>query len=193
MAADNDGHHYHPTDAIWAGLRGGATAGGAGAIIAGAQNSLTKSNVGAMGVFTRYGGTITIFSAVGGSYQFVKAVSANLRERKDFWNATIGGLFAGSLVGLKVGTTPAFLGYSVGAGVLMGVFDYTGGSLSGPAKDSEMDLFEWKQQMRKNRRRPIEETIAELGEGRGIYAPGYEERRRILLKEKYGIDVPVKS
>lgn len=27
----------------------------------------------------------------------------------------------------------------------------------------------------------------------GIYGPGYEERRRERIKEKYGIDVPAKS
>lgn len=27
----------------------------------------------------------------------------------------------------------------------------------------------------------------------GIYAPGYDERRRERLKEKYGLDVPAKS
>lgn len=27
----------------------------------------------------------------------------------------------------------------------------------------------------------------------GIYGPGYEERRRERIKERYGIDVPAKS
>jgi hypothetical protein len=27
----------------------------------------------------------------------------------------------------------------------------------------------------------------------GIYAPGYDERRKERIKEKYGIDVPAKS
>lgn len=67
----------------------------------------------------------------------------------------------------KVGTTPAVLGYSAGAAIIMGVFNFTGGRFTGFEKDPELDEFERKQQMRKNRRRPIEETIAELGEGRG--------------------------
>lgn len=94
----------------------------------------------------------------------------------------------------------------------MGAFDYTGGSLSGFKKDKDLDEFERKQALRKNRRRPIEETLSELGEGRGmppqrgrpelcnanmttlgIYGPGYDERRRERIKEKYGIDVPAKS
>jgi hypothetical protein len=94
--------------------------------------------------------------------------------------------------------------------VVLGAFDYTGGALTGYKKDPEIDEFERKEQLRKNRRRPIEETIAELGEGRGlfylrclllsctncaagIYAPGYQERRRERLKAKYGIDIPVKG
>lgn len=92
----------------------------------------------------------------------------------------------------------------------MGAYDYTGGALSGYKKDKEMDEFERKEYLRKNRRIPIEQTISELGEGRGmdptycpntpanfrilgIYAPGYDERRKERIKEKYGIDVPAKS
>jgi len=46
-----------------------------------------------------------------------------------------------------------------------------------------------KEFLRKNRRRDINETVAELGEGRGIYGPGYEARRVERIREKYGIDV----
>lgn len=73
-----------------------------------------------------------------------------------------------------------------------------------------MDEFERKQYLRKNRRRPIDQTISEIGEGRGtancsrkpiqmltfysgIYGPGYDERRRQRIKENYGIEVPAKS
>jgi hypothetical protein len=71
----------------------------------------------------------------------------------------------------------------------MGVYDYTGGKLTGYDKDPSIDEVARKEALRKDRRRPIEETIAELGEGRGIYAPGYEERRRQRLKERYVVDV----
>jgi len=50
----------------------------------------------------------------------------------------------------------------------MGTFDYTGGALTGYKRDPEVDEFERKQALRKNRRRPIEETISEIGEGRGM-------------------------
>jgi len=37
---------------------------------------------------------------MGGTYQFVKTASANLRERNDWYNDSLGGFCAGSLVGL---------------------------------------------------------------------------------------------
>lgn len=52
--------------------------------------------------------------------------------------------------------------------MIMGAFDYTGGILTGYTKDPEEDEFARKQYLRKNRRKPIEDTVAELGEGRGI-------------------------
>jgi hypothetical protein len=63
---------------------------------------------------------------------------------------------------------PAVLGYGAGAALIMGAFDYTGGILTGYTKDPEEDEFARKQYLRKNRRKPIEDTVAELGEGRGI-------------------------
>jgi hypothetical protein len=49
----------------------------------------------------------------------------------------------------------------------MGVYDYTGGSLTGYAKDPNVDEIDRREFLRKNVRRPIWETIQELGEGRG--------------------------
>jgi hypothetical protein len=60
------------------------------------------------------------------------------------------------------------LGYGALVGVVLSAYDYTGGSLRGFKKDRELDDFERKEALRKNRRRPIEETLSELGEGRGM-------------------------
>ena len=38
---------------------------------------------------------------MGGSYEFAKTASANLREKDDAYNAAIGGFFGGSMLGLK--------------------------------------------------------------------------------------------
>ena len=64
---------------------------------------------------------------------------------------------------------PAVLGYGALFSVILSAFDYTGGALQGSKKDPKIDEFERKENLRKNRRRPIQETIDELGEGRGNF------------------------
>ena len=63
---------------------------------------------------------------------------------------------------------PATLGFGAGLAILNGVFDYTGGAIQGrglgPNNEEDYGSKEW---MRRNRRRPIQETLDELGEGRG--------------------------
>jgi len=187
MASDD--RPYHPQDAISATIHTTMITTGAGALVAGVQNTLAKQNLGAMGIFTRTGGTIAVYAAMGASYSFAKTASANLREKNDSWNPAIGGFFAGSMMGLKIRSTPAMLGYGAALAVILGAFDYGGGSLTGYKEDPEVDQVDKKEFLRRNRRIPVEQTIAELGEGRGIYGPGYEERRRKAIKEKYGIDL----
>jgi hypothetical protein len=105
-------------------------------------------------------------------------------------NTAIGGFLAGSIIGLRcepthevlhlgklqltsltVGSTPAVLGFGALTATVLGAYDYTGGRLNGFKKDAEMDEFERKEYLRKNRRRPIEQTISEIGEGRGMRSP----------------------
>lgn len=43
--------------------------------------------------------------------------------------------------------------------------------MTGYQRDPAVDEFDRKEYLRKNRRRPIEETIAEVGEGRGTLHP----------------------
>jgi hypothetical protein len=73
------------------------------------------------------------------------------------------------LIRLAAGSTPAVLGFGALTAIVLGAYDYTGGALTGYRKDPEMDEFERKEALRKNRRRPVEETINELGEGRGTF------------------------
>ncbi|TID14435.1 Threonine-tRNA ligase [Venturia nashicola] len=190
MASESHQEHaFHPKDAIAYTMKATFQVGGAGALVAAIQNTLTRQNVGAMGFFTRFGGTTATFAAMGASYAFASTVSANLRQKNDSWNVAVGGFLAGSMVGLTRRTMPAVLGYGSGLAITAFAFDYTRTSLSGQKNDPTVDEFERKMMMRKNRQRPIEETIAELGEGRGIYGPGYEERRRQRIKENYGIEI----
>ena len=68
---------------------------------------------------------------------------------------------------VTVRTFPAVLGFGAGLAIAQGVFDYTGGKFSGYDKDLNVDEYERKEALRKLRRTPIQETLDQLGEGRG--------------------------
>ncbi|KAB8236114.1 uncharacterized protein BDW43DRAFT_267505 [Aspergillus alliaceus] len=183
-------HSYHPKDAIQAALKTTMLTGGVGLFASAVQNTLVRKNVGPWGVFVRSGGTVGVFAAMGGTYEFVKTASANLREKEDHWNVALGGFFSGAILGLRARTFPALLGYGAALATFMGAFEYTGGTLYGYKKNPEIDEFERREQLRKAYRTSGEQTLAELGEGRGLYGPGYAERRAERIKEAYGIEVP---
>ena len=116
-----------------------------------------------------------------------------------------------------VRSAPAVMGYGAALSVVLAAFTYTGGKLTGYERDPTVDEVSRKEFLRKNRRRPVDEIVNELGEGRGtcwtcdamqsrfchleahansyagIHAPGYEERRAQRIKANYGIDVPAAS
>jgi len=52
---------YHAKDSIGAAVKAVGVTGAAGAFVSTIQNTLTKQNVGAMGAFTRFGGTTAVF------------------------------------------------------------------------------------------------------------------------------------
>ncbi|KAF3018796.1 hypothetical protein E8E14_002003 [Neopestalotiopsis sp. 37M] len=181
---------YHPKNAITSAVQGAGVGAAAGLIAAAVQNSLAKTSVGAGGVFSRHGATVATMTAVPTVYNFVKDASANLREKDDTLNTTIGAFFGGAMLGLRSLRMPQILGQGALAAVVLTAFDYTGGRLTGYKKDSQfVDEYERKEFLRNNRRRPLTETVADLGEGRGIEPPGYEERRRERLREKYGVEI----
>jgi len=184
---------YHPKDAVGAAINGTLITAGAGTLISAVQNTLAKRNVGPWGVFTRTGGTIAVFAAMGGTYEFTRYACANLRERDDSFNTTIGGFLAGSVLGLRFGTTPAVLGMGALTAVVLGTYDYAGGKLTGYRGKFADDEFEQREFARKNRRRPIQEVMEEFREEKGVRWEGYDERRRERIKAHYGIDVPAKE
>ena len=61
------------------------------------------------------------------------------------------------------------LGCGAGMAIVLGVFEYTGGRFDGYYNRREEDGFEIRERMMKNRRKSLEETIAEVGEGRGTF------------------------
>ncbi|KAF2007940.1 NADH-ubiquinone oxidoreductase 213 kDa subunit [Amniculicola lignicola CBS 123094] len=162
----------------------------AGSVFAAAQNALRKQNVGAMGMITRSGWLIATYAGVGATYQFTHDCAANLRAKNDTYNEAIGGFFGGATMGLWRRSVPFMLTCGVGFASVMAAFNYTKGfrGYSADAADDDNEV-ERREALKKMRRRSIWETIDELGEGRGIYGPGYEERRRQRLIENYGIDV----
>ncbi len=58
------------------------------------------------------------------------------------------------------------LGIGAFMSIIMATYSFVGGSLSGGAGNQEASEFERKEYLRNNRRRPVEETLAEVGEGR---------------------------
>ncbi|KAI0017111.1 hypothetical protein F4780DRAFT_782643 [Xylariomycetidae sp. FL0641] len=183
-------HPFHQKDALKSGIRGALTGGGFGLLAAAFQNTIQKQNVGAMGVFTKHGRTIGIFTSVVSVYAFSKDATANLREKDSTLNVTVAAFLAGSTLGLFSRSIPRVLGAGAAFSILTSAFDYTGGHLRGKRTEHpEMDEYEHKEFLRKNRRRPLSETIADVGEARGIKPPGYEERRRERLREKYGVEI----
>ncbi|OAG45553.1 hypothetical protein AYO21_00189 [Fonsecaea monophora] len=188
---DVDEPVYQPRDALGLSARSAALTGAAGLFIASVQNTVAKEQIGAFGVFTRFGRTIGLLTAMGGTFQFASTASANLREKNDYINHVIGGTIAGSLNGLWRRSMTSTLGSALALGTAMGVISYTGRSIFESSSDKAFDdRMTYKEEARARFRRPLNETINELGEGRGIYGPGYEERRKQRIKERYGIDVP---
>ncbi|KAF1956592.1 hypothetical protein CC80DRAFT_472142 [Byssothecium circinans] len=186
MAADPE--TFHPRDTLGNTASTALKLTACGAIIAGVQNTLRKQNVGALGIITRSGGLIAMFAAVGTAYQFTLDASSNLRQKDDAYSEALAGFAAGATIGVTRRSIPFMLGAGAGFGTVLAAYRYTSG-LSGHSKDEDEDEVERKEANKKMRRRPLQETLEQLGEGRGIYGPGYEERRRERLLAKYGIDV----
>jgi len=59
------------------------------------------------------------------------------------------------------------MGYGAALSVVLAAFTFTGGKLTGYERDPTVDEVSRKEYLRKNRRRPIDEIVNELGEGRG--------------------------
>lgn len=64
---------------------------------------------------------------------------------------------------------PHIVGKAVAIASILGLFDYCGGRLSGWHKPHEEDEFERREALRTNYRTPVEQTVAEIGERRGMY------------------------
>ncbi|KJZ76746.1 hypothetical protein HIM_03623 [Hirsutella minnesotensis 3608] len=165
---------------------------GSGFFLAAIQNALSRRNVGAMSVFTRGAPIIGICAAGPSAYAFFSRTTMNLREKEDAWAAAFGGFMCGGILGLPSRKMPVVLGLGALVSSVQATLYFVGGRIDSFKKED--DEFERKEILRRTTRVPIEQTIAEVGEGRGIRPPGYEERRRERIKEKYGFEInPVKA
>ncbi|KEY67949.1 hypothetical protein S7711_02157 [Stachybotrys chartarum IBT 7711] len=165
---------------------------GAGLFIAAVQNALSRQNVGAFGIFTRGAPIIGLSAAAPAAYIFFSRAMMNLREKEDAWATAFGGFMGGGVLGLHVKRMPIVVGLGAFAGAVQGSFYLFGNRID--SFKAEGDEFERKEILRRTTRVPVEQTVEEIGEGRGIRPPGYEERRRERIKEKYGFEIdPVKA
>ncbi|KAI5226176.1 hypothetical protein E4T40_03190 [Aureobasidium subglaciale] len=188
--ASQEEQPYRAKDSLGSAIKAAMVTTGAGLFVSTVQNTLTKQNHGAMGAFTKFGGTTAVYGAMGAAYEFTRCASANLRQRDDAWNSAWGGLAGGAMLGLRLRTAPAVAGYGTALAVILGTWHFAGGKITGYQVDDTVDEVARKEYLRKNRRRPMEETLQQVGEGRGIYGPGYPERRAERLQQNYGIQVP---
>ncbi|WZH46431.1 Putative NADH2 dehydrogenase Ubiquinone chain [Fusarium acuminatum] len=96
------------------------------------------------------------------------------------------------IIGLGAKRMPIVVGLGSGLALFQGTFHYLGGRYDSFKREG--DEFERKEIVRRSTRLPIEQTISEIGEGRGIRPPGYAERRAERLSEKYGVEInPIKA
>ncbi|KAF9040559.1 hypothetical protein BJ165DRAFT_1490782 [Panaeolus papilionaceus] len=127
-----------------------------GLVVSTIQNALGKHSHGALGVFTRTGGTIGFFAAMGATFAFTEAAVANQRRKNDALNGAAGGCAAGFLAGIKNRSLPMALGGCVLLGGTIGAFDY-GGQLGG---NSQLTKEERRQRFFKTPPKPLVEQAA---------------------------------
>ncbi|KAH7154894.1 hypothetical protein B0J13DRAFT_521068 [Dactylonectria estremocensis] len=187
-----EAHHdakdgYKPYDTLNDTGKAGLVGGASGLFIASIRNALAKRNIGALSVFTRGAPIIGLATAAPAAYVFFSRSSMNLREKDDAWSAAFGGFMMGAILGMPSRRTPVVVGLGSGLAVFQGMFYYLGGRFDTFKK--EEDEFARKETLRRTTRLPVEQTVSEIGEGRGIRPPGFEERRAQRLKETYGFEV----
>lgn len=122
-------------------------------------------------------------AGAGALYQFTHDATANLREKDDCYGEFLAGAAAGTAIGIYSvysasrlglqltaagGSTPMVLGGAAVVGISMAAWRYTHGLQGYAIKEDDEDEVARKEEMRKMRRRPIQETLEQLGEGRGM-------------------------
>jgi hypothetical protein len=94
---------FHERTTLQNGMSAAGVSAFAGLLVSSVQNSLSKHKAGALGVFTRTGSTIALFTAMGGIFSLVDSFAANTRRQDDALNGAIGGCAAGLVAGASGG------------------------------------------------------------------------------------------
>lgn len=79
-------------------------------------------------VMGAYGAT---FAFVGAAFAAGECISENMRGKKDFWNAAVGGAFSGAVVGLRVGRLGVGIGAASALAAASAGVELTGGKWRG--------------------------------------------------------------
>ncbi|KAF4126006.1 NADH-ubiquinone oxidoreductase 21.3 kDa subunit [Geosmithia morbida] len=183
---------YIPHDVISETTKAGVVGLLAGSFTGGVRNAMSRESLGISGFFIRQAPLVGIITAAPAAYIFVKGITQNLIGNEDPWGAGLGGFAAGGVLGLPFKRFAPMIACGTAFGVTQFLFTLLGARVD--SFKAEEDEFLRKESVRRTTRVPIEETIAHIGEGRGVRAEGYEDRRRQLIKEKYGFEVnPVKA
>ncbi|GKU17894.1 unnamed protein product [Fusarium langsethiae] len=184
--------YFKPHDVLDDTAKAAVVGGLSGLFLSSVKNAMAKHNVGILSVFTRGSAIIGLGAAAPAAYVFASRTSMNLREKDDSFSAALGGFALGAVLGLPTKRMPVVMGLGSGLAVFQGMFHYLGGRYD--TFKREGDEFERKEIVRRSTRLSIEQTISEIGEGRGIRPPGYDERRAERLSQKYGVEInPIKA
>ncbi|RDB28614.1 NADH-ubiquinone oxidoreductase 21 subunit [Hypsizygus marmoreus] len=155
--SDKSSPTYEPKPTLLYTSKVGLQAGAVGAFVSAIQNALGHHTSGAMGVFTRSGGTIGFFAAMGATFALTESVVANTRQTDDALNGAAGACAAGFLAGIRARSIPMAIGSCVVLGAAMGTFDYSG-HLTGQEGES---LEEKRKKFFKQPLKPLVEATSE--------------------------------
>lgn len=117
---------YEPKQTIAKTTKWGLQGAAIGLVYSTLQNALGQHSRGAAGIFTRTGGTITFFAAMGATFAFTEAAVANQRHKDDSLNSVAGGCAAGFLAGIRSRSLPAAVAGCAFLGATTGLFDRAG-------------------------------------------------------------------
>ncbi|EMR08397.1 hypothetical protein PNEG_03234 [Pneumocystis murina B123] len=170
MASIFQERSYSEKDAVFSGLKSMMISGSVGLMVSAAENAITKNSSDIRSVLVRSRSIIMTYAVMGGLFSFTEAFVSNLRRKDDPFNAFLGGVVSGSVGAIRVRSLPAVVGYGMGLGCFMGLFDWCGGTLTGlyhdfygeNSKKLKETLFKVQY------RRPRSEIVDAIGSGRGI-------------------------